>query len=131
MEREGLVEDFSDPFEVGTDEDAPALEHLQADAAGDAQRCRETAGEVSATPHISGLPVLEERSVVRVGGAGFVQKFGIVRGVLVFVLDDGRQGEPAGREVPVLVFGDTGQEVGTVRFVAGGRELTGAGTTAV
>ena len=51
--------------------------------------------------------------------------------MLVFVLDDGCQREAAGREVPVFVFGDTGEEVRTVRLVAGGRELTGAGTTAV
>ncbi len=65
------------------------------------------------------------------GGAGFVQKVGIVRRVLVFVLDDGRQGEPAGRDVAVAFFGDTGEEFGTVRLVAGGRQFAGTGTAAV
>ena len=106
--------------------DAPAGEDLFGDAARDAQRGRETAGEVSAAPHVRRAAPLDGGGKIRMTGTGRVREAGIIGGVLVGVFDDGAQRRAAGP----AVF-KARQEYGHVPLLAGGGEGAAAASAAV
>ncbi|MPM85543.1 hypothetical protein SDC9_132624 [bioreactor metagenome] len=70
------------------DKDVLPRENLLCDAARDAQRRGQPAGKMPAAAHVR-LPVpFEKRRVVRVPGARFVRKLGIIAGSRVAVFND-------------------------------------------
>ena len=108
------------------DLNAAGLKCLQRDAARDAQRCRQAAGEMPAASDIVHVVILHARREVRMSRAGLAVQLGVVLGARVGVLDDRCNGCAGG--VPV---DHTGDNVGGVGLAALGRRFVAAGGTTV
>ena len=105
---------------------AAGLECLQRNAAGDAQGCRQAAGEMPATGDIVHVVILHARREVRMSRTGLAAQLGVVLGARVSVLDDRRDGRAGG--VPIDHAGD---DLGDVGLAALGRGLVATGGATV
>ena len=99
---------------MGPDEDPAAGENLLGDAAGNAQRRRQPAGEVSAAPHVCRAAPFDSGRKIGMARTGRIGKAAVVGGVLVTVFNDGAQRCAAG----MAVF-QPGEERGNIALLPG------------
>ena len=85
--------------DVGAHPDAIFFQPLLAEASRNAQRCRQTAGEMTAAGYVLIAAVFDLGGVVGMAGPGAVHEIGIVPGAGVFVADHGSNGRAAGEAV--------------------------------
>ena len=108
------------------DLNAACLERLQRDAARDAQRGRQAAGEMPAASDIVHVVILHARREVRMSRTGLAAQLGVVLGARVGVLDD--RGDRRARGVSINYAGDNAGGVGLATL---GRGLVTAGGATV
>ena len=73
------------------DEDVSSRKNLLGDAARNAQRGGQPAGEVPAAAQIRFSAPLDKRGIVRMAGAGFVEQFLLIARARVEVFNDGAE----------------------------------------
>ena len=105
---------------------AAGLERLQRNAAGDAQGCRQAAGEMPATGDIVHVVILHARREVRMSRTGLAAQLGVILGARVGVLDNRSDGRAGGMSID-----HTGDDMRGVGLAALGRGLVATGGATV
>ena len=99
---------------MGAGVDAPTFQNLPADCPGKAQGSCQSAGKMSAAPHIIEAPVPEGAGIVRMSRPGELGQVGVIHRVGVCVHDHGTQRSAGG-----FIVVQTGHDLWNIQFRPG------------